>query len=107
FVGKEAAFEGKEGVQFPGGFTDGTSNTALAAEAGEPVPWTKPEDLPFDAKKPLPKLGGLLPNGFYLLTADGAVHFVKKKFNEDVMRLIITRNDGMPVEFDKLDKSDK
>ena len=38
---------------------DGTSNTGLVFEAGEPVIWTKPADLPFDEKKPLPKLGGM------------------------------------------------
>src|SRR5262249_33689415 len=37
FVGKGAAFEGTEGLQFPQAFSDGTSNTVLIIEAGEPV----------------------------------------------------------------------
>ena len=32
-------------MKIPGDFPDGTSNTFLVVEAGEPVPWTKPEDL--------------------------------------------------------------
>src|SRR5262249_27686727 len=38
---------------------DGTSNTLGVVEAGEAVPWTKPDELPYDPKAPLPKLGGL------------------------------------------------
>src|SRR5262249_53007604 len=38
-------------------FLDGTSNTFLVAEAAESVPWSKPEELSVDSKKPLPKLG--------------------------------------------------
>ena len=34
--------------------TDGTSNTILAVEAEEGVPWAKPDDFAYDAKKPLP-----------------------------------------------------
>ena len=28
--------------------TDGTSNTIMVTEAGTAVPWTKPDDMPFD-----------------------------------------------------------
>src|SRR5262249_29173622 len=55
FVGKGAAFEGKEGLRMSS-FTDGLSNTALVVEAA-PVPWTKPEELAFDPAGPLPKVG--------------------------------------------------
>lgn len=44
FVGKGAAFEGREGLRMSD-FVDGTSNTILVAEAGDPVPWSKPEEL--------------------------------------------------------------
>src|SRR5439155_1388856 len=47
FVGPGAGFEGKRGLRI-GDFTDGTSNTILVAEAARAVPWTKPEDLPYD-----------------------------------------------------------
>src|SRR5262245_15901791 len=51
--------------------TDGTSNTILAVEGAQPVPWSKPEDLPYDANKALPKVGGLFKEGFHILFCDG------------------------------------
>src|SRR5262249_24089587 len=56
FHGKGAAFEDDKGLTFAS-FTDGTSNTILIVEATDAVPWTKPDELPFDTKKDLPKLG--------------------------------------------------
>jgi hypothetical protein len=47
FVGRGAAFEGREGLRLPRDFTDGTSNTLLVVEAGKPVPWSKPENLAY------------------------------------------------------------
>src|SRR5262249_25844480 len=43
--------------------TDGTSNTILVAEAADPVPWSKPQDLPFPPAGPLPRLGGITKEG--------------------------------------------
>src|SRR5262249_4311040 len=58
FTGPETVFPGAKGVRLTQ-ITDGTSFTLLLAEGGEAVPWTKPQDLEYDAKKPLPKLGGI------------------------------------------------
>jgi RNA polymerase sigma factor (sigma-70 family) len=101
FVGKGTIFEGKEGVGIAE-ITDGTSLTITVVEAGEAVPWTKPADLPFDAKKPLPKLGGLFQNGLHASLADGSVQWIKRDFDVPTMRIAITRNDGNPFDFDKL-----
>ena len=51
FSGEGALFGGK--VKNPKliSITDGTSNTGMVFEAGEPVVWSKPEDMPFDEKK--------------------------------------------------------
>ena len=38
--------------------TDGTSNTILVVEAKRDIPWTKPEDIPFDPEAPLPGSAG-------------------------------------------------
>ena len=57
FVGKGAAFEGTRGLKLAEDFPDGTSNTILIVEAGEAVPWTKPDDLPYAADRPLPGPG--------------------------------------------------
>jgi RNA polymerase sigma factor (sigma-70 family) len=93
FVGPGTAFEGKEGHAVRE-FTDGTSNTLLAVEAGEAVPWTKPEELSYDANKALPKLGGVLGGDFNVLLADGSTRFVRRGFNERVFRDILTRSGG-------------
>jgi hypothetical protein len=74
FAGGGAVFEpGARLALF--GITDGTSNTIAVVEAGEPVFWTKPADLPFDPNKELPKLGGQFDGDFYLAFCDGSVHF--------------------------------
>ena len=82
--------------------TDGLSNTLLFVEAGTAVPWTKPADLPYDANKPLPKLGGPFKDVIHGAFADGAVMPIKREFDEKTMRLAITRNDNEVVEVDKL-----
>jgi hypothetical protein len=101
FVGKGTIFEGSEGVSFAQ-VRDGTVNTIAVVEAAEAVPWTKPADLPYDATKPLPRLGGLFAKGFHVATADGSVSLFKKDFDVSMMRSAITRNGGEIVDLDKL-----
>jgi len=74
--------------------TDGVSNTAMAVEAAKAVPWTKPDDLVYDAKKPLPKLGGLFREGYHVLLADGSVRMVGRSAKERDLRALITPNGG-------------
>jgi RNA polymerase sigma factor (sigma-70 family) len=105
FVGKDTVFDGADGVPIQA-ITDGTSNTFALAEAAEPVPWTKPADLPFDAGKPLPKLGGLFAKGFHAATADGAVHWLRRDFDAPTMRQAITRSGGEVLNFDLLKADD-
>jgi hypothetical protein len=93
FYGKNAAFEGKAGVGIAD-FTDGTSNTILMAESATDVPWTKPEDIPFDAAKKVPKLGGISKGGFQTLFADGSVRFISEMVEEKTLKAMITRNGG-------------
>ena len=73
-------------------------------EAGEPVIWTKPADLPFDEKKPLPKLGGLFDGEFHVGLCDGSVMLVKKNFDEKEMKSLITPSGGEVINLDKLRK---
>jgi hypothetical protein len=101
FTGPGAAFEGPRGLRVTD-FTDGTSMTLLIVEAGEAVPWTKPADLIFDAKKPLPKLGGLFKDRIHCALADGSVHALKRNFGEQTMRYLIGRNEGMPFDLEDL-----
>jgi hypothetical protein len=94
FVGPGAAFEGSRGLQrSEKDFPDGTSNTILIAEASRPVPWTKPEDLPYAPGQSLPALGGhTRSGGFYVALADGATHWVWSEASEATLRGAITRN---------------
>jgi serine/threonine protein kinase len=93
FASRGGAF-GIKGPRMPASFPDGTSLTILIAEAAEAVPWTKPEDLAYDPKWPLPKLGGAFRHGFNVVMADGAVVFVSNNVSEQTLRNAITANDG-------------
>jgi hypothetical protein len=97
FVGKGTAFEGPHGLRLQEDFPDGTSNTVLIIEAAEGVPWTKPADLTYAADQPLPKLGGITPGVFRVALADGSVRGVTQDFDDAVLRLAITRDDGKPL----------
>ena len=45
------------------GSKQGIGGPEEPVEAAKAVPWTKPEDVPYDPKGPLPKLGGLFKDG--------------------------------------------
>src|SRR5262249_43684950 len=94
FTGPGTMFEGTKGVRVAD-VIDGTSNTILAIESGTPVSWTKPADLPYDAKQPLPKLGAIFENGYHALMADGTVRLMARTVPERILRLAIVRNDGV------------
>jgi hypothetical protein len=68
------------------------------------VIWTKPDDLPFDANKALPKLGGLFDGEFHVAVCDGSVILVKKDYDADEMKKFITHNGGEVLDIDKLKK---
>jgi prepilin-type processing-associated H-X9-DG protein len=72
--------------------TDGTSNTILVGESKRAVPWTKPEDLPFDMSVPLTGLGSPHAGGFNVLFADGSVRFLKGSITTQALRALVTRN---------------
>jgi hypothetical protein len=92
--GKGAFFEGKQGIRYPASITDGTSITIMIVEASKAVPWTKPEDIPYDPDKPLPKLG--LPGYSYFLASmcDGSVRTISRSITKETLRAAITRDAG-------------
>ena len=65
--------------RIPVSFVNGTGNTILVVEAGESVPWTRPQDLPFAWELPLPALGGLFRGDFHAAMADGSVQLVERQ----------------------------
>jgi beta-lactamase regulating signal transducer with metallopeptidase domain len=77
---------------------DGTSNTILAVDATRNIPWTKPQDIPFDPKGPLPEVGGFTPDGFDALFGDGSVRHVKKSINPNIFKALITRAGGEVID---------
>jgi hypothetical protein len=96
FVGKGAFFDGKTGIRFMD-IPDGSSTTIMTIEASKAVPWTKPEDIPYDPSKPLPKLGILGSRNIAVMFCDGSVHTITSRTSERTLRAAITRDDGQPL----------
>lgn len=94
FVGRGTAFEEGGRLTLEDSFPDGASNTLLFVEAGEPVPWTKPQEIVYDPTRPLPTLRGLFKDGFRACTADGSRRFVRYDTSQAFLRAAITRNGG-------------
>jgi RNA polymerase sigma factor (sigma-70 family) len=105
FVGPGSAFEplgGGRKLQFPQDIQDGAATTIAVIEAGQPVPWTKPEELPFRPDQSLPRLGGLFKEGFNLVFLDASVWSVARGVDERLLKGFITRDFGEPVNRDQL-----
>jgi hypothetical protein len=94
FVGPGAAFEWNRGLSLKDDFPDGIENTLLYVEAGPPVPWTKPEELPFDGPAPA-RLRGLFRDGSRAMAVNGSGYlFILHDYDEARLRASITRNGG-------------
>ncbi len=74
---------------------DGTSNCIVIVEAKDSTEWTRPDDLPYDPKGPLPKFG-VAPDGFNALFADAAVRLIRPTVPDEVLRPYLTCNNGTP-----------
>jgi Protein of unknown function (DUF1559) len=109
FTGRDTAFEITAGPRLLKDFPKGASSTILIVEAGDAVPWTKPQDIEYDAERPLPKLGGLytgpsrfrvLPSsrraGVHVALADGSARFVEASLPEHAWRWAISRTTKEP-----------
>lgn len=74
---------------------NGTLNTLLVVEAGDPVPWTKPEDPTFNENS---ALGG--PNRakiFAVLFADGHVQTIPQSFDREMIGRMINWQNTEPI----------
>ncbi len=101
FTGRGAAFDGGKQIRMMD-IRDGTSATLLCVEAGpeKAVPWTKPEDLPFDPENPLAALGKVSPQGFIAAFFDGSVQ--QLNVDNQTLKALITPDGGERVDFSKL-----
>jgi hypothetical protein len=101
FVGPHAGFQKHKYLRFAD-IVDGSSNTIMIAEGGHAVPWTKPEDMAYDADEPLPELGGLFKEGTNVAMFDGSVLFVPRNADETMIRAAVTRDGGEAIDHDRL-----
>src|SRR5262245_5971002 len=103
FVGKGSVFEGQRKLSLEAiEKADGNPNTLLLVEARKPVPWTSPEDLPFEASKPLPRVGELFPDGFHAAFCDNSTLFIPRAAPQEKLRAMITWNGREKVDPRKL-----
>jgi hypothetical protein len=98
FVGPGTAFEVPGGVAITD-FPNGVSNTLLLVEAGDPVPWTRPQEIAYSPDRPV-QLKGLFKDGFRACLADVSVRFVRDTIAEEALRAAITRNGGDKARLD-------
>jgi prepilin-type processing-associated H-X9-DG protein len=86
-------------------FKDNPAETLLVVEAGDPVEWTKPDDLDASPGKPFPALGGMgwSGNRFNVALADGSVRTLKPGIPETTLRALVTHSGGekLPIDWDQ------
>lgn len=92
----ETPFSLKGGAEFKE-ITDGLSNTIGVVEAKRDIPWTKPEDIPYDPKKDVPKLGGWFPETFTAACLFYAVVPLSTTMDVKLLRNYIGPQDGVLV----------
>ncbi len=100
-TGPGAIFSGAKGTDFKS-IRDGMASTILAVESRKAVPWTKPEDILFNAEDPLPDLGGYYgtdatKGAFYVSFADGSVRLISGDLGDVALRALISKAGGEDV----------
>ncbi len=83
--------------------TDGTSHTIMLVEVDDAhaVPWTKPDDMPFDPADPKKGIGSLYGQGFIAAFCDGSVHFMQNSIDPKTLKALFTRAGGEQIDFTK------
>ncbi len=92
FTGKDTAFDGKMGLTLGPDFPEGSENTIMIVEATEAVIWTKPDELIYDSREPLPPLGFRSQKYFLAVMVDGRAIVIDRNVPEADIRGWITRH---------------
>jgi hypothetical protein len=99
FVGPGAVFEENWSAALED-IADPLDRTILVGENSVAVPWTKPEDMPFNPHTPLPLTGSGIPHLIQFACCDGSVRGVLSRNRQghapanDPLRPLITCNAG-------------
>jgi hypothetical protein len=88
-VGPGSLFDGDEGPRLATNLF--ARPTLMIVEAAQAVPWTKPEDLPYDDGTPMLRLGGPITDGSYAAFADGSVRFLSREHSPETFRAVVTQ----------------
>jgi hypothetical protein len=99
-VGTGAAFEPGKWLKVSG-FVDGTSNTIVVVGGGEPVIWTKPDDI--EVKADLAPAVLALPgqNGCNVCLGDGSVRWADlARLDPKKLKALVTRAGEEMIDFD-------
>jgi hypothetical protein len=75
---------------------DGPEKTLMVIESSEVVPWTKPDDFPFDPTAPptLRGIGGPHWGVFHALLGDGSAAILDDGIDPKLLRALITIDGG-------------
>ena len=80
---------------FPEYITDGTSNTLLAADTTESIPWPQPKEISFEPNGSFPELGHAKRTTGLALLCDVSVRsFDKKRMDPALLRALVTATGG-------------
>ena len=81
---------------------DGTSNTIMAMEmVGSGIPWAEPRDITVEEAVAVitdPSADHVHPGGVNVLFTDGSVRFLPNSIDPQMLRAMLTRNDGQAVQ---------
>lgn len=91
FTGPGALFEG--GVNSRQDCPDGKDSTLLFVEAGEPVPWSRPDDFHFLSHDSV-VLRGMFPGYCRAMAVEGSYRYLREELPQSTLRALLTRDGG-------------